>query len=50
MVRQGEVTLFTVKPKGPKRAVVELELDAGATNAEFIAALQAEIDRVRPNR
>ncbi|AZS19205.1 ParB/RepB/Spo0J family partition protein [Caulobacter sp. FWC26] len=50
VVRQGEVTLFTVKPKGPKRAVVELELDAGATNAEFIAALQAEIDRLRPNR
>jgi ParB family chromosome partitioning protein len=47
---KGDVALFTIKPKGPKRAIVELELDAGASNAEFIAALQAEIDRLRPNR
>lgn len=46
----GDVTLFTVKPKGPKRAVLELELDAGASNAEFIAALEAEIARLRPDR
>lgn len=51
IVRNGsDVALFTVKPKGPKKVVVELALDAGAPNADFVAALQAELARLRPDR
>lgn len=49
VVKVGEVTLFTVKPKGPAKAVLELALDARASNADFVAALQAELARLRPS-
>lgn len=49
VVKHGAVTLFTVKPKGPGKAVLELALDAGASNADFIAALEAELARLRPS-
>ncbi len=49
VVKLGAVTLFTVKPKGPGKAVVELALDAGASNADFVAALEAELARLRPS-
>ncbi len=49
VVKHGAVTLFTVKPKGPGKAVLELALDAGASNADFIAALRAELVRLRPS-
>ncbi|PZR35515.1 ParB/RepB/Spo0J family partition protein [Caulobacter segnis] len=49
VVKHGAVTLFTVKPKGPGKAVLELALDAGASNADFIAALEAELVRLRPS-
>lgn len=49
VVKHGAVTLFTVKPKGNGKAVLELALDAGASNADFIAALEAELIRLRPS-
>ena len=49
VVKLGAVTLFTVKPKGPGKAVLELALDAGASNADFVAALEAELKRLRPS-
>lgn len=49
VVKKGAVTLFTVKPKGPAKAVLELALDAGASNADFIVALEAELARLRPS-
>lgn len=49
VVKAGAVTLFTVKPKGPAKVVLELALDAGASNADFVAALQAELMRLRPD-
>jgi ParB family chromosome partitioning protein len=49
VIKAGAVTLFTVKPKGPTKAVLELALDAGVSNADFIAALEAELARLRPS-
>lgn len=49
IVKRGDATLFTVKPKGAAKAVLELALDANASNAEFIAALEAELARLRPS-
>ncbi|CAN7609957.1 ParB/RepB/Spo0J family partition protein [Phenylobacterium sp. LjRoot164] len=42
------VALFTVKPKGAGKAVLELSLDAAATNADFLAAFERELRRLRP--
>ena len=41
-------TLFTLARKGAKRVVLELALDAEASNADFQAAFARELDRVRP--
>ena len=41
-------TLFTLARKGAKRVVLELSLDAEASNADFQAAFARELDRVRP--
>lgn len=49
VVKLGSVTLFTVRPKGSSKAVVELALEANASNADFIAALEAELARLRPS-
>ncbi|MBO9546973.1 ParB/RepB/Spo0J family partition protein [Caulobacter sp.] len=49
VVKAGAVTLFTVKPKGPAKVVLELALDASASNADFVAALEAELARLRPS-
>jgi ParB family chromosome partitioning protein len=49
VVKAGAVTLFTVKPKGPAKVLLELDLGAGASNAEFVAALEAELKRLRPS-
>jgi ParB family transcriptional regulator, chromosome partitioning protein len=43
-------TLFTVKPKADGRAVVELALGADASNADFLAAFDRELKRLRPKR
>jgi len=40
--------LFTLKPKGSKRVVLELALDADASNADFQAAFERELERLRP--
>lgn len=42
------VTLFSLKPKGANRVVLELALDASASNADFIAAFERELARMRP--
>jgi ParB family chromosome partitioning protein len=41
-------TLFTLAQKSPKKVVLELALDAQATNADFGLAFQRELDRLRP--
>lgn len=43
-------TLFTLKPKADARAVLELALDAEASNADFLAAFERELKRLRPKR
>jgi len=40
--------LFTLARKGPKTVVLELALDADASNADFRAAFQRELQRLRP--
>ena len=40
--------LFTLARKGPKAVVLELALDAEASNADFQAAFQRELQRLRP--
>lgn len=42
--------LFTLTTKGPKRAVLELALGSEATDAEFHAAFEAVLVRLRPAR
>lgn len=42
------VALFSLKPKGPARVVLELSLDAAAPNADFLAAFERELARLRP--
>ena len=41
-------TLFTLTPKGSRKMVLELALDAKASNEEFAAAFQRELARLRP--
>lgn len=43
-------TLFTLKPRAEGRAVLELVLDAEATNADFLAAFERELKRLRPKQ
>jgi ParB family chromosome partitioning protein len=43
-------TLFTLKPKADGRAVLELALGAEASNADFLAAFERELKRLRPKR
>lgn len=40
--------LFTLARKGPKTVVLELALDAAASNDDFQAAFQRELQRLRP--
>ena len=40
--------LFSVAPKGKARAVIELALDAQASNAEFTSAFEAALAELRP--
>lgn len=42
--------LFTVKPKADGRAILELALGADASNADFLAAFERELKRLRPKR
>jgi ParB family chromosome partitioning protein len=41
-------TLFTLAHKGSKKVVLELALDAAASNADFAEAFQRELLRMRP--
>jgi ParB family chromosome partitioning protein len=41
-------TLFTLAQKGPKKVVLELALDAVASNEDFRLAFERELDRLRP--
>jgi ParB family chromosome partitioning protein len=41
-------TLFTLATKGSKKVVLELALDAAASNADFAEAFQRELLRMRP--
>lgn len=41
-------TLFTLATKGSKKVVLELALDAAASNADFAEAFQRELVRMRP--
>lgn len=40
--------LFTLSPKGAKRAVIELALDSKASNADFHAAFETALAKLRP--
>jgi len=42
--------LFTVKPKGEGRAVLELLLTSAGSNEDFLAAFQAQLSQLRPQR
>ena len=42
--------LFSLIPKGTKRAVIELSLDANATNADFNEAFAAALVSLRPGK
>jgi ParB family chromosome partitioning protein len=42
-------TLFTLMPKGPRKVVLELALNARATNEDFHTAFQRELERLRPS-
>lgn len=44
------VALFQVAPKGPKRAILDLVLDADATNEDFERAFAEALAGLRPNR
>lgn len=44
------VALFQLAPKGPKRAIVDLALDANATNEDFQRAFAEALATLRPNR
>ena len=48
VTNEAGATLFTLARKGAKRVVLELSLDAEASNADFQAAFARELDRVRP--
>lgn len=44
------VPLFTLKPKGAGRVVLELSLDAKAPNEDFLAAFERELRKLRPTQ
>lgn len=45
---ESGATLFTLARKGSKTVVLELALDADASNADFQSAFQRELQRLRP--
>ena len=45
---EAGTTLFTLTPKGSKKVVLELVLDAKATNEDFRLAFERELSRLRP--
>ncbi|WP_068875701.1 MULTISPECIES: ParB/RepB/Spo0J family partition protein [unclassified Phenylobacterium] len=45
---ENGAALFTLARKGPKRVMLELALDADASNADFATAFQRELQRLRP--
>lgn len=45
---ENGTTLFTLARKGSKAVVLELALDAEASNADFASAFQRELQRLRP--
>jgi ParB family chromosome partitioning protein len=48
ITNEAGATLFTLTSKGPRKVVLELALNAKATNEEFQIAFQRELDRLRP--
>ncbi|WP_426000328.1 hypothetical protein [Caulobacter sp. DWR1-3-2b1] len=48
MTNAAGATLFTLTTKGSKKVVLELALDAAASNADFAEAFQRELVRMRP--
>jgi len=48
ITNEAGTTLFTLMPKGPRKVVLELALNAKATNEDFHVAFQRELDRLRP--
>ncbi|MGC1301904.1 MAG: ParB/RepB/Spo0J family partition protein [Caulobacteraceae bacterium] len=50
VVSESGTHLFSLTPKGSKRAVIELSLDADAANADFQAAFRAALAELRPGR
>ena len=45
---ESGAALFTLARKGPKTVMLELALDAAASNADFEVAFQRELQRLRP--
>ena len=45
---EGGAALFTLARRGPKTVVLELALDADASNADFTSAFQRELQLLRP--
>ena len=48
IANEAGATLFTLARKGQKKAVLELALDAKASNEDFRLAFERELDRLRP--
>lgn len=48
VINSAGAILFTLARKGSKKVVLELALDADATNADFAEAFQRELLRMRP--
>ena len=48
MSSDSGAALFTLVRKGSKKVVLELALDADASNADFQFAFQRELQRLRP--
>jgi ParB family chromosome partitioning protein len=48
ITNEAGATLFTLMSKGPRKVVLELALNAKATNEDFHIAFQRELDRLRP--
>ena len=49
IANEAGATLFTLAQKGPKKVVLELALDAKASNEDFRLAFERELDRLRPS-
>jgi len=48
ITNEAGAALFTLAQKGPKKVVLELALDAKASNEDFRVAFERELDRLRP--